>query len=80
MFQMIFIAAAALLIHSFRVPVALARNSLWSPVRPDAEFCITEPFRVLVLGQRFVRRLIWSLLQSEAFLSDQSASMKKSEL
>src|SRR6516164_3603072 len=40
-------------IHQTRVPVAVLRFTLRSPVRPDAELRVAEPLGALVLLQRF---------------------------
>jgi hypothetical protein len=47
------ILLGALYVHVAGIPVAVHRDRLRSPVRPDAEFCIAEPVRALVFPQRF---------------------------
>ena len=47
------ILLGALYVHVAGIPVAVHRDRLRSPVRPDAEFRIAEPVRALVFPQRF---------------------------
>lgn len=42
------------LIHFFGIPIALTRDGLWSPMRPDSKLGIAKPFRILVLFERFI--------------------------
>ena len=53
-----FIVRAAELIHFLGIPVAHLRLALRTPVRPDAELCIAEPFgHLIIAAERFPRRL-----------------------
>ena len=49
--QMILILRLALDIHVPRIPVAEHRHALRSPVAPDSEFGVPEPFRCGILSQ-----------------------------
>ena len=55
--QVILVMLVARLVHAPRVPVAVHRHRLRSPVRPDAELGIAEPVGTLVLLQRIHVRL-----------------------
>ena len=60
MFDLVFILWVALHIHVTRIPVALLRLALRTPVRPDAELGVTKPVRRLILLERIPRRLKFS--------------------
>ena len=50
--QMILVLFRALHIHVASVPVAMFRGRLWSPMSPDAEFCVGKPVRDFISLQR----------------------------
>ena len=54
-FEMVLVIRRTLLIHLARIPVALHRHGLRSPVRPDAELRVAEPFRAGIIRQRIHR-------------------------
>src|ERR1017187_4427651 len=51
--DVILVLLAALHVHVAGIPVAVFGGRLRTPVRPDAELGIAEPFGNLVLPQRF---------------------------
>jgi hypothetical protein len=55
MFEMILVLAAVLDIDVARVPIAGFRGGLWSPVRPNAELGVAEPFGRGVALERLAR-------------------------
>src|ERR1035438_3204577 len=46
------VVSRSLHVHVARVPIALFRYALGTPVRPDSEFCVTKPLRAPVCFQR----------------------------
>ena len=55
--DLIHILRMALDIHVPRIPIAILRLALWTPVRPDAELRIPKPVGRLILLERVPRRL-----------------------
>jgi hypothetical protein len=51
MTDMVEILGMSLNIHVPRIPVSVHQHALRPPMRPDAEFGVTEPVRTLVLTQ-----------------------------
>ena len=49
--NIVLILPAPLFIHYSAIPVAVFRLALRSPMCPNAEFGVTEPFRTLIRGQ-----------------------------
>ena len=56
-FNMFTVGVASLFVHSSGIPVTCFRLTLRAPVRPYSEFCITEPFRRFMCGNRLPGRL-----------------------
>ena len=57
MIQVGFIASE---IESSGIPIPIFAHTLWSPVRPDSELCISKPGRHLITRERIPRWLKWS--------------------
>ena len=53
-----FVLPIVLDVHIARVPVAVLRNTLRTPVRPDAELGVAIPLRRFILQQRIPRWLV----------------------
>src|ERR1039457_6324183 len=59
--NVIVILTRALNVHIPRVPVALLGDTLWAPMRPDAEFRISKPVRAVIGLERLPKRQEQSL-------------------
>src|SRR5664279_2857270 len=58
--QVVFVLLRVFDVHVARVPVALFRNTLWTPVGPDSELGVLIPFRSLVTKKRIPGCCIWT--------------------
>src|SRR5262245_19443562 len=63
--EVIFVLGMSLLIKLPGVPVAVHRDGLRTPMGPNAEFGVAEPFGAMVLGQGFHGGLEWTGRNSE---------------